>query len=304
MKLPKRAFTLVELLVVIAIIGILVALLLPAVQAAREAARRTQCTNNLKQLALAMQNFATKKNGEFPPGCPGQGKHGTFTYLLPYIEESTLYSLIDVKGTTYKSVDDPLRYTVVSAYVCPNYPLLPVAQNTGNPNTEGALTTYQGVGGAFTVPRQDQLASPGYGALPLNGPFRWGAPRRIKDFTDGLSNTLMFGEFIHTDRLASPYHELPGNIRAWIGGSPVLGQIDEKPSYVFKVAVYTPNTPIDRLADLVPFNHLPMGSFHPGVTNFAYADGSVHLISDDVNIDVYKFSCTLNGDEVVSGDQL
>jgi hypothetical protein len=251
-----------------------------------------------------MQNFASNKNGEFPPGCPGQGKHGTFTYLLPYIEESALYSLIDVQCKVYRSVDDPQRYAIVPGYVCPNYPQSPVVQNSGNPNTEGTITTYQGVGGAFTISHQMQLTSPGYGSLPLNGPFRWGAPRRIKEFTDGLSNTLMFGEFVHTDRLSGQYHDLPGNIRAWIGGSPYISAVDEKPSYVFKVAVYTPNTPVDRLADLVPFNHLPMGSFHPGITNFAYCDGGVHVIADDVNIDVYKFMCTINGGEVVSGDQL
>jgi type II secretory pathway pseudopilin PulG len=289
---------LVELLVVIAIIGILVALLLPAIQAARETARRAKCTNTIKQLSLAMQNYASARKGEFPLGSPGQGVHGTFTHLLPYLEEQALYDQIDVKLKTYKSVDDPQRYTIVQAYICPNYPELPVARNTGNANTEGALTTYQGVGGAFTVERQERLSSPGYGDLPLNGPFRWGPePRRIKDITDGTSNTLQFGEFVHTDRLPGPYHDLPGNIRAWIGGAPV---ITEKASYVFKVAAYAPNTKIDRAADAVPFNHLPFGSFHPGITNFSYVDGSVHSVTDDVNIDVFKWSSTIDGEEVVS----
>jgi prepilin-type N-terminal cleavage/methylation domain-containing protein/prepilin-type processing-associated H-X9-DG protein len=300
MKGIRRAFTLVELLVVIAIIGILVALLLPAVQAAREAARRTKCTNTIKQLSLAMQNYAAARRGEFPLGSPGQGEHGTFTYLLPYLEEQTLYDKIDIKRTTYNSVTDPQRYTIVWSYVCADYPENPVLQSTSNPTTEGALTTYQGVCGAFTEPHPNQLSSPAYGNLPLNGAFRWGPqPRRLKDITDGTSNTLQFGEFVHTDRLPGAYHDLPGNIRSWMGSSPVVSATSEKPSYVFKVAVYTPNTQIDRLADAVPYNHLPFGSFHPGVTNFSYVDGSVHAIADDVNLDVFKFACTINGGEVV-----
>jgi prepilin-type N-terminal cleavage/methylation domain-containing protein/prepilin-type processing-associated H-X9-DG protein len=305
MSRSKAGFTLVELLVVIAIIGILVAMLLPAIQAARETARRAQCTNNLKQLTLAMQNFASTKKGEFPVGSPGQGQHGCFTYLLPYLEEQSLYDQTDVERKTYNSTNDPQRYTIVWAYICPNYPIEPVARNTGNANTEGALTTYQGVGGAFTVSGQPRDSSPGYGHLPRNGPFRWGPKaRRLKDFTDGTASTPLFGEFVHTDRLPGPYYDLPGNIRTWMGGAPIVSQPDEKPSYVFKVAVYTPNTKIDRQADLVPYNHLPFTSFHPGVTNFAFADGSVRLVSDDVNIDVFKWSCTINGEEVVSWGEL
>lgn len=292
-------FTLVELLVVIAIIGVLVALLLPAIQAAREAARRAECTNQLRQLGLGVQNFVSANAGDLPPGSPGKGQHGLFTYLLPYIEQGAIYDQIDLDRVTYNTESDPMRLNVVETYVCPDYPKEPVVGPPRPSVYHGGLTTYQAVGGAFTQPSQESEPS-AEGDMPYNGPFRWaGQPRNIREFIDGTSQTLLIGEFVHTDRdPASTVHELPGNIRTWMGGAPTF--TSPKASYVFKVAVYAPNTQIDRLADLVPFNHLPFGSFHTSVTIFALADGSTRAISDDVDLDgVFKPMCTINGEEVI-----
>lgn len=296
MSVSRRAFTLVELLVVIAIIGVLVALLLPAVQAAREAARRSTCTNKLRQQSLAVQNYASAKDDELPPGSLGQGKHGVFTYMLPYIEQQQVFGQIDLKSSPDSS---PMRTTVIDTYLCPNYNESPQYQDSAR---NGAITTYQAVGGAFRtdIPRarQERLTSPGFGDLPLNGAFVWGSnPRKFKDFTDGTSNSLAFGEFVHTDRMPGLYHELPGNIRTWIGGAPTVSGADERPTYAMKVAEYAPNTPIDRAADVVPYNHLPFGSFHPGGVNFGLADASVRFIIDDVDVDAYKAACTINEGE-------
>ena len=114
---PRSAFTLVELLVVIAIIGILIALLLPAVQAAREAARRIQCTNNLKQMGLAMHNYLTAQPEYFPPGATGHYKHGLFTYLLPYMEQQPVFDTTD-RSLGHDTHFDPHRYTEIQTYVC------------------------------------------------------------------------------------------------------------------------------------------------------------------------------------------
>jgi prepilin-type N-terminal cleavage/methylation domain-containing protein len=297
----RIGFTLVELLVVIAIIGILVALLLPAVQAAREAARRSQCTNKLKQLSLAVQNYAATYRGELPPGSPGPGEHGTFTYLLPYIEQQTLYDRIDLEKKTYNARNDPMRMEIVDAYVCPNYSLEPIIRSDPSASKVGALTTYQGVGGAFVEQYQERDVSPAYGALARNGAFRWGKkPRKLREVTDGLSNTLLFGEFIHTDRLPGLYSELPGNVRPWMG-SPILA--NDKVSYEFKVVALAPNTPIDREADEWPFNHLPFTSLHPGGVLFGLMDGSVQFVVDGVSLDAFKFASTVDGQEIYSLDQ-
>ncbi|QDU53906.1 DUF1559 domain-containing protein [Aeoliella mucimassa] len=296
----QRAFTLVELLVVIAIIGILVALLLPAVQAARESARRAQCTNKLKQLGLAVQGYISSHSGELPPGSPGQGKHGTFTYLLPYLEQQAIFDQIDLERVTYRSYSDPMRMEIVPALICPNYPEEPILRRPGSPNTEGALSTYQGTGGAFVVSRQERDASPRFGDLPLNGVFRWGEhKRKLREVVDGTSNTLLFGEFVHVDRLPGLYSELPGNLRPWMA-IPALSSPDDKVSYQFKVAAYAPNTPVDREADETPFNHLPFTSLHVGGTNFALLDGSVQFVIDDIDLDAFIAGCTIDGEEILS----
>ena len=105
MRRKQAAFTLVELLVVIAIIGTLVALLLPAVQSAREAARRTQCSNNLRQMGLAMHTYASTYQERFPPGSRGKGIHGFFSIILPYIEQKAVYDRLTIRLTTHDAGD-------------------------------------------------------------------------------------------------------------------------------------------------------------------------------------------------------
>ncbi len=293
---PLRGFTLVELLVVIAIIGILISLLLPAVQAAREAARRMQCANNMKQMGLAMHNYATSFGSYFPPGTPGPWKHGLFTYMLPYLEMQPLYDQLDLKRETYTTYNDPHKFEVVPCYVCPSWPHGAVDED--DPYT-GALTTYQGVAGAY--PDEPPVESASYaGNIPLNGMFGWDFVRAMAEVTDGLSNTVALGEFTHIDYETPSgssvgwWAEPPGAVRAWVyGGSTDTGL------YASKVLVYAINSKINRGTDNIKFNHLPMGSFHPGGAHFLVGDGSVTFFSENMSLDAYFKLATVDGSEVV-----
>lgn len=217
MKRPfsKRGFTLVELLVVIAIIGILVGLLLPAVQAAREAARRMQCSNNLKQLGLAMHNYASA-NRVFPPGCvyvyplaPApdlnvaipEGNWSWGAMILPFIEQTALYNQIGVSNLTMaQSMDVAANLAAmkqpVPSFRCPTDagPIL----NTGRlfssasgtvVNQQLALSNYIAVNSSGELRRAKGVAS---GAA--NGMFAMNLPTKFGEISDGTSNTLMVGE--------------------------------------------------------------------------------------------------------------
>ena len=291
----NTGFTLVELLVVIAIIGILVALLLPAVQSAREAARRTQCINNLKQIGLALHNHASVQNELLPAGVLKDSWQGLFSYMLPYLEDNALFDTLDLESADHHNsspVQNPVRYQVIPSYACPSFS--PHVSRDGADYQQGALTTYQAVGGAlFSLGNDIEVVPSQYGDMPKNGMFGWEYQRSLREVTDGLSNSLAIGEFVHRDRVGgSQWAPPPGNVRPWILGSNGGGG-----SYSFKVCEFSPNTDIDRAADGVVFNHLPMGSDHPGVTNFLYGDGSVRAITDGTDLYLFQAQATVNGEE-------
>jgi prepilin-type N-terminal cleavage/methylation domain-containing protein/prepilin-type processing-associated H-X9-DG protein len=212
-----RAFTLVELLVVIAIIGVLVALLLPAVQAAREAARRTQCNNNLKQIGLALHNYHdTYKT--FPPMAGGTWNpdtawpsgswksnieyHSTFFFILPYMEQAPLYDRI-IAGLPEGGMAGPVRQgphslqdyspygTLIEAYICPSDPY---GSRGGWDTTHSASINYAVNLGDSSIGLDGNWNPPTVWALQSRGAFAFKEGAKIADIVDGTSNTLATSE--------------------------------------------------------------------------------------------------------------
>jgi prepilin-type N-terminal cleavage/methylation domain-containing protein/prepilin-type processing-associated H-X9-DG protein len=222
----KFGFTLVELLVVIAIIGILVALLLPAVQAARAAAQRTQCQNNLKNIALAVLNYEST-NGDLPPGsmnAPGDQQSGLGwpVQILPYVEESTVsegaIEIYKSSGDAYAGALDALNSLLLPMYLCPSDPDLRVQREKfGNQGRKGM--SYAGVAGSYyaRTGKCPNKKTPGQYCVAQNvdnlfGPNNYdglmiqGWPVSLKQATDGTSHTLLIGERTY-------------QIRAWMIGA-------------------------------------------------------------------------------------
>jgi prepilin-type N-terminal cleavage/methylation domain-containing protein/prepilin-type processing-associated H-X9-DG protein len=315
----KKAFTLVELLVVIAIIGVLVALLLPAVQSAREAARRMQCANNLKQIALAFHNYESSFK-VLPPEtmCAGTGAHGptAFVHILPQIEQSGIYQQLASVGfgnaVSYwmgsSGAKTPLLRAALNGYVIKGYrcpsSMLPQFQTVVDARL--MVPSYAMIAGSNLHQSTDHKGANG-GHCSAGGLFTGNLPRRFAEASDGTSNTMMLGEQSHwiannktTMRTAfepsGPWMgvknpRIPNGDGTWSStGSHSTSPNDaDMRSYGMTTIRDAPN-PKGTASYMGNVNcNTPLASAHPNGVQVALADGSVRFVTDNINLATYKY---------------
>jgi prepilin-type N-terminal cleavage/methylation domain-containing protein len=288
----RTAFTLVELLVVIAIIGILIALLLPAVQAAREAARRMQCSNNLKQCMLAMHNYHGAKK-LFPPGGDNTTELAWRVYVLPYIEGAPLYGQFDLRATSI-TPNLAVGLSSFATYYCPSGSNLFSIYTSGEVNGKQTYAAhYYGVSGPEGTDKNGKpypfVAGPATrGNIMISGVLYVDSKVRFKDITDGTSKTIGIGEIVHG--AAGIYGNTPGLEGRAAGGSDgqpwVRGLFRTGGNTGAKNIAFGINQP----ADLT--NRIAFASQHSGVCQFANCDGSVEPISENIDMLLYKAKAT------------
>ena len=274
-KCTRGGFTLVDLLVVIAIIGVLIAILLPAVQAAREAARRMTCQNNLKQIGLATQLYHDAK-GHLPPAARVKNigetfdKAGCLLFLLPYVEEANKYVSFD----SSKSINDVdnvgVAETTIPTYLCPSMSYeaaaSPLGPSSYSPSTGTHSPWLFNLYDGAIVPHHDQHV-------------------RLRDITDGLSNTFAFGE---KDYFGGQIDDGP----KWAGGYVMF-------SFGSTYGPFNPNDPppANDYALAGKFN-TAFRSDHPGGAQFVMLNGSVQFINDDISDENLDALVTRTGEEI------
>jgi prepilin-type N-terminal cleavage/methylation domain-containing protein len=285
-----RAFTLVELLVVIAIIGLLVALLLPAVQSAREAARRSSCQNNMKQIGLALAQFELAKKVYPPSGTDeilnwDDGKnelnHSWASLIMPYVEESTLQDKINFKISALETVNEPAAGTVVPIYRCPSYSGPNFTESEFYPSGKYAIGNYVSIGATDVDHIYAVSLKPEGVMYPLS-------KTKAKEIKDGLSKTMFIAE------------SREEKMRVWIDGR--IG--------AFTALPYAPGNPMMFNAPIA-LNFTPYyddgsviskygpSSMHPGGAYHLFGDGSVHFLLDSTNKPTYLGLCTRAGGETI-----
>jgi len=310
----NQGFTLIELLVVIAIIAVLIALLLPAVQQAREAARRSQCKNNLKQIGLALHNYHDNSNA-FPPGAFYHGSSGSERYgngfsfhvmLLPYLEQPALYQQFDFNGLTFSSTaNNAAAAKIGGTYLCPSGTYTKASDLTTIATTHylGVLGPWAGSGAAknpATGTDYPFTAKGSSGGWSDHGILLRGISIRLRDVTDGTSNTFLVGE------LSNDIYGVAGVLRAWHRGS--LKQSSSSDTSFF------PNGNAETLSSMkyirygmnpktasgLAYNAYAFGSNHVGGGHFCMADGSVRFLSQNMDMVLYRSLSTRGDNEVVT----
>lgn len=303
-RVRRGGFTLVELLVVIAIIGVLVALLLPAVQAAREAARRAQCSNNVKQMGLAIQNYHGAKN-ELPPSRIDDGLATWMFLILPYMEQQALFDRWDFSQGCFYDLPEETRTLVVKQVLCPSQAhetvLVERSQQDGHNHSSGdeilgVLADYQAnlgstcrgtsflwaeltnadiMDGAMIPGKATGYRTQGSAQIYTKLPRyvkSWSSQTSFKSIEDGTSNTIAFGEI--TKYTAERIHAFNGDAN--------VGRL---------------------VGELIPIaldneTETGYGSSHPGVTHFGMGDGSVALLNVDIDPAVLDRMASRNGGEI------
>jgi prepilin-type N-terminal cleavage/methylation domain-containing protein/prepilin-type processing-associated H-X9-DG protein len=322
----ERGFTLIELLVVIAIIAVLIALLLPAVQAAREAARRMQCTNNLKQFGIAMQNHHDVR-GTLPYGAWNSPAQPWSFFILPYLEQVQMANALNMTA----AFNDVKNSTVVGAslnvFLCPTDPNNSLVTQSNPPRKKGNYMVnwgnaeYEqavGTGGSnpatITGPAGSSIPPAVANVVAIRGPFRVNnaanAPNgfALRDITDGTSSTLLMSEVKIGPNSGTTKSDYRGDI--WT---------DSKDAYMFTAATTPNSTVVDQLdgtsgcpnvagpppclaatGSQSEFN--AARSYHPGGVNAAFCDGSVRFVKDSVSLASWRAVSTKDGGEVLSSD--
>ncbi len=311
-------FTLIELLVVITIIGILMSLLLPAVNRVRETARRMECANNVRQIVLAMKNYETTLK-TFPPGrvgcdginnevcngVPAQARVGTggFVTLLPYIEQQALYDIFDFRDGPWRDNTDqqpggtagwwnraaPAVATVLPMYRCPTDDSDRTIVQANRTIAIGSYAMVMGTNGP----------SRGLAALAVklqnNGTFMYVNARREREILDGLSNTIFVGEVVegHT----------PNSLNRWTVGSRHRDSLrsTENPLNTPPgegIVHHDYNDPIGG-QQVQRRTSGAFGSKHTGGANFAFGDGRTVFLVDTIDLEIYRALSTRAGREVV-----
>jgi len=323
----SRAFTLIELLVVIAIIGILIALLLPAVQAAREAARRIQCTNNLKQLGLGMHLFADVHD-RLPPAvwhtpnppkpwsgygnpsswgnCCCPNKFNFFYLVLPYIEQTGLADLFDYTGHTNFSPNLQLRKNEINTFFCPS------------DSAKGRLIDFPGLGKMSRSNYAYAISVDGWHSSRLctyDSPTNrrpalyMNSTVRLVEIKDGTSNTIVLSELLTA---------IAGVDTDSTGDFDVRGFWSNSFGCMFS-GMFTPNSSLGDACQSNckndPANGTPAQPYatpywghwanaarsrHPGGVNVCMADGSVHFVQDTIHLALWQDLISIDGGEVVS----
>lgn len=329
MQIFRKAFTLIELLVVMAIIALLIALLLPAVQSAREAARRFQCTNNLKQMGLALHNYESAISS-FPSGlistlvnpswkmaagncndAPHELGPGWsfFALMFPYLEQQTLSNALNfsLPIADPSNSNQTVRENRVSLYVCPSDagPSKVTMYDCGNPPSAGdtpapmlsnlAQSSYVGVLGGGNKNNPDPLCGC-YEWQPFNGVFHRNSRILIADITDGTSNTAGIGER-DNGFVTSSWVGVLSDAEVIYNPDNGLGCQNWRPAITAVVVHSRQYTVNAKNASPAAFH-----TAHPGGGNFLFMDGSVRFIKDSVNLDTMRALCTRNYGEVVSSD--
>ena len=273
--MKRKAFTLIELLVVIAIIAILIALLLPAVQQAREAARRSQCKNNLKQIGIALHNYMDV-NKSFPPGFVATPptfnwpSWGWSVFILPYLEQASLFETLGVNdqrlapGPTIAMPTADTQRTL-AAYVCPS----DTGPNLNQKKGDFAKSNYRGITGNVSHPGVN------YNNLTtMNGTFYLNSSIRIAHITDGASNTVVVGE-------TKADHKYAGAIWAGMRGTDSAGGVLQ--THVGDTIWW-----LNGEYHLNINNGATHGSNHTGGAQFLLADGSARFLSENTDTQVLE----------------